>query len=156
MELRETKSSSYTLRDTPTFTCISMPLAEALLSLGAPGDVVLPAADRVETSFPVAMLDDLPEGTARVVHYQGDQIALFHVAGRVYATSNRCSHANGPLAEGKLEGTQVTCPWHDSKFDLLTGNPCGGPAQRPVATYDVRIEDGAIYLAEKATAITAS
>ena len=156
MELRETKSSMYTLRDTPTFTCASMPLPEALASIGAPGDAQ--AADEAQTSdgregwVPVARLDEVPEGGARVVYVAGEQVALFNVGGRVYAIDNRCSHANGPLAEGRIEGTNVTCPWHDSQFDLATGRPLRGPAPRPVTAYEVKLEDGAVLLARTARA----
>ena len=151
MELRETESSSYTLRDTPTFTCVAMALPDVLLAIGAPGDVHVtdapsPASTGVDGWTPVAQLAELLEGSSKVTHYHGEQIALFNVGGRVYAISNRCSHANGPLTEGRIEGATVTCPWHDSQFDLATGQPLRTPAQRPVETYDVRIEDGTIYL----------
>jgi chlorite dismutase len=151
MELRETESSSYTLRDTPTFTCVSMSLADVLLNIGAPGDirpvdVPAVASNGGDAPAPVAKLAELPEGGSKVVHHRGEQIALFNINGRVYAVSNRCSHANGPLAEGRIEGATVTCPWHDSQFDLATGQALRTPAQRPVETYDVKIEDGAIFL----------
>ncbi|MDZ4278360.1 MAG: non-heme iron oxygenase ferredoxin subunit, partial [Dehalococcoidia bacterium] len=100
----------------------------------------------------VAALSDLPEGSASVVYFRGEQVALFNVGGRIYAVGNRCSHANGPLAEGRVDGTCVTCPWHDSQFDVATGQPRGGPAQRPVATYDVDIDDGMVVLAPRAVA----
>jgi NAD(P)H-dependent nitrite reductase small subunit len=150
MELRETKASMYTLRDTPTFTCVAMPLAEALLALGAPGDAqVAPPQQPADGWVPVAKLDELPAGAGKVVHAGGEQVALFHIGGRVYAIANRCSHANGPLAEGTLDGTTVTCPWHDSQFDLATGRPLRTPAQRPVATYEVRVEDGTVLIAAR-------
>jgi chlorite dismutase/nitrite reductase/ring-hydroxylating ferredoxin subunit len=150
MELRETKASMYTLRDTPTFTCVSMPLPDVLLSLGAPGDTKAPAAPGPAASSawaPVARVADLPEGSSRVVHVAGEQVALFNAGGRIYAIDNRCSHANGPLSEGRLEGATVTCPYHDSQFDLATGKPLRSPAQRAVATYEVKIDDGNILLA---------
>ena len=158
MELRETKASMYTLRDTPTFTCVSMPLQDVLLNIGAPGDVRLPerAASSSGTAAwtPVAKLSEVPEGGAKVVHYRGEQVALFNAGGHVYAISNRCSHANGPLAEGRVEDATVTCPWHDSQFDLATGQPLRTPAQRPVATYLVRIEDGTVFLAPAGAPVT--
>jgi len=151
MELRETKASSYTLRDTPTFTCVAMPLRDALDTLGAPGDAALAtptgAADARDGWSPVAELARVPEDGASVIYFAGEQVALFRINGRCYAVSNRCSHANGPLAEGRVEGTAVTCPWHNSQFDLTTGLPLQAPAQRPVRTYQVRIENGTVYLA---------
>ena len=153
MELRETKASMYTLRDTPTFTCVAMPLPEVLASVGAPGEARSRSEQRERASLerwvPVAELSALPEGTSKVVHVGGEQVALFRINGRVYAVSNRCSHANGPLAEGRVEGTTVTCPWHDSQFDLETGQPVRTPAQRPVASYDVRVEGGTVFLAPR-------
>ena len=155
IELRETKASAYTLRDTPTFTCVAMPLPQALAAIGAPGDaqpIAVPASDGGGGWTPVAKLEELPEGSARAVYFAGEQVALFNVGGRVYAIDNRCSHANGPLAEGALDGTKVTCPWHDSQFDLETGQPLRTPAQRPVAVYKVKVEGGAVFLAAGAGA----
>lgn len=147
MELRETEASRYTLRDTPIFTCIAMSLREALDTLGAPGATApRPASAQDEGWTRVATLDELPEGTTKVVYARGEQVALFNVRGDIYALGNRCSHANGPLADGAVDGATVTCPWHRSAFDLRTGQPTGGPAIRPVPTYRVNIEDGAIYI----------
>jgi chlorite dismutase len=151
MELRETKSSSYTLRDTPAFTCVAMPLADALEALGAPGAARALAGERGAWT-PVAKVSELPEGASKAVYAAGEQVALFNAGGQIYAIGNRCSHANGPLADGEVAGTTVTCPWHSSQFDLETGGPLRAPAQRPVPVYDVRIEDGVILLAQRATA----
>ncbi len=159
MELRETKASMYTLRDTPTFTCVSMPLPDVLLHIGAPGDTRLPqratAGNGAETWAPVAKLSEVPDGGARVVHYRGEQVALFNIDGRLYAISNRCSHANGPLAEGRVEGAAVTCLWHDSQFDLATGQPLRTPAQRPVATYAVKLDGDTVLLAPAGASVIA-
>jgi chlorite dismutase len=155
MELRETKASMYTLRDTPTFTCVALPLPQVLRNLGAPGDAA-PAAPADggagEAWAPAIALSEVPEGAATVVYSGGEQVALFNIGGRIYAIDNRCSHANGPLAEGTLDGTMVTCPLHDSQFDLATGQPTRAPAQRPVATYQVRIEHGTVLLARRPVA----
>ena len=151
MELRETKASMYTLRDTPTFTCVAMPLPEVLRSLGAPGDAQLAGeahgGDGRDAWSPVARLADVPEGGAVTVYLAGEQVALFNLGGRIHAVGNRCSHANGPLAEGRVEGTAVTCPWHNSQFDLASGEPLRAPAQRPVPVYNVRVDDGTVFLA---------
>jgi 3-phenylpropionate/trans-cinnamate dioxygenase ferredoxin subunit len=88
-----------------------------------------------------------------MVYFAGEQVALVRSGGRVYAIGNRCSHANASLAEGKIAGATVTCPNHGSTFGLATGEPtCGpaNPANRPVKTYDVRVEDGGIWLAQRA------
>ncbi len=149
MELRETEASSYTLRDTPIFSCIAMPLREALDSLGAPGDTaVAPEARHGSVDLPVrvASLAEVASGASKVVYVRGEQVALFNLGGRVYAVSNRCPHANGPLADGAVDGTTVTCPWHESRFDLETGAVCGGPSPKPVATYDVQVRDNEVFV----------
>jgi chlorite dismutase len=151
MELRETEASAYTLRDTPIFTCIAMGLREALDTLGAPGDAAIrrTAEQLAEAGgwARVAAVEDLPDGAAAAVYFRGDHVALFNLEGHIYALGNRCSHANGPLVEGAVEGGCVTCPYHGSRFDLASGQPRGGPAVKPVPTYQVKVEDGAVFLA---------
>lgn len=163
MELRESRASRYTLRDTPIFTCISMGLRETLDTIGAPGDsagapddlrAFARSTERREGNGwkRVAGAAELPPGGSKVVYHEGRQVALFNVQGRVFAIANRCSHANGPLADGAIDGCTVTCPYHESKFDLQTGEPLSGPAARPLPVYEVRVEDGAIFLAQGAPA----
>ena len=155
MELRETEVSSYTERDTPIFSCIAMGLREALDTLGAPGDAIATPGHAAATAngwARVAVADDLPDGAAKIVYYGGDQVALFNAGGRLYALGNRCSHANGPLAEGRVDDGCVTCPYHGSTFELATGLPKGGPAAKPVPTYRVKVEDGAIFVSGGAPA----
>ena len=160
MELRETEASAHTLRDTPIFTCIAVSLRQALDNLGAPGDTVRAGAPHEPAAgggwARVASAADLTESASKVVYFGGDQVALFNVGGNVYAVSNRCSHAGGPLAEGKVEGTLVTCPWHCSRFDLASGKPEGGPATKPVGTYRVKVEGGAVFLATSEVAAAKS
>jgi chlorite dismutase len=150
MELREATTSLYTLRDTPIFSCIAMSLPEVLDTLGGARDpVVAPTASRSTNGAactPVATASDVPEGGSKVVYVDGLQIALFNTAGRIYAVANRCSHANGPLADGKLDGATVTCPYHGTKFDLATGEPLCAPASRPIVRYDVRVEHGQVFV----------
>ena len=146
MELREAKTSTYTLRDTPIFTCISMSLRDTLNALAAPGDAAAATPERTDGWTHAASTSELPEGGSKLVYVGGEQVALFNTGGSYYAVANRCSHANGPLVDGALDGATVTCPLHDSRFDLATGQPLCGPAARPIKTYEVRTEDGAILV----------
>jgi nitrite reductase/ring-hydroxylating ferredoxin subunit len=84
-------------------------------------------------------IGEVPPGSARLV---GD-VAVFNVDGTFCATQNRCTHKQGPLSEGKLEGSTVTCPWHGSQFNVCTGAVLRGPAKDPLKTYRV-IVDGEI------------
>ncbi len=69
----------------------------------------------------VASRTELPAGSAKLVEAAGRQIALFNAGGTFYAIDNTCKHRGGPLAEGDLDGTTVTCPWHGWEYDITTG-----------------------------------
>ena len=149
MELRETESSSYTLRDTPAFTCVAATVPEMLDRLGAPADLApapAPAPADGNAWTLVCAAADLPPGSSRSVYVRGEQIALFNAAGAVYAVEARCPHASAPLAEGTLDGTLLTCERHGSRFDLARSEVVRGPAARPPRCYDVKIEDGSVYV----------
>ena len=88
----------------------------------------------------VATIDEIPAGQAKLVEAGGKEIALFNVAGAFHAIDNTCTHVGGPLCEGELEGTEVTCPWHGATFDVTSGAVVGPPAGAPVSRYNVRIE----------------
>jgi nitrite reductase/ring-hydroxylating ferredoxin subunit len=77
--------------------------------------------------------DAVPPGSALLV---GD-VAVFNVAGSFCATQAKCTHRQGPLNEGTLDGSTVTCPWHGSQFDVCTGAVLRGPAGAPLKTYRV-------------------
>lgn len=151
MELRESKASSYTLRDTPTFTCVQMSLWDMLDTLGGAGSVQALARRpvRADGYTPVATLADLPPGSSRRVYAGSEAVALFNVNGTVYAIANRCSHARASLSEGSIDAGRcaVTCPWHEGVFSLETGQVLGGPPALPVAVYRVKVEGDAILVA---------
>lgn len=79
---------------------------------------------------------------------RGRDIAVFNVAGRFYAIDNSCPHQGGPLAEGWIDGTIVTCPWHAWCFDVTSGDMTMG-GYTSVDTFDVRIEDGTLSVASE-------
>lgn len=86
-----------------------------------------------ENEFRVA---EVPPGSASLV----GSVAVFNVAGRFCATQAKCTHRQGPLSEGALEGSTVTCPWHGSQFNVCTGAVLRGPARDPLKTYQVTVE----------------
>ncbi|MGI0128725.1 MAG: Rieske (2Fe-2S) protein [Thermoplasmata archaeon] len=73
-------------------------------------------------------------------------VAVFRAGGQLYALEARCPHVGGPLDQGKLEGTRVTCPWHGSTFDIRDGSLVRGPAMKGVAAFRVRQEGEALIL----------
>ena len=95
----------------------------------------------------VASLQDVPAGTAKAVDVGGRSILLCHTSGGVFAVENVCSHAQQPLECGRIKNGWIACPTHGARFDLETGEPLGGPATEPIATFAVRIEDDTIEVA---------
>jgi len=77
---------------------------------------------------------------------QGKPVLLYRHEGRLHAISAVCSHAGGPLDEGKFDGFCVQCPWHDSVFDLRDGSVVHGPAVFSQPVYEARVRDGQIEL----------
>lgn len=76
---------------------------------------------RMPSFVKMATLDDLPPGSSREVEHEGRIYALFNVEGVISAIDGLCPHQGGPLADGPIEGTLVTCPWHGWQFDVRTG-----------------------------------
>ncbi|MEV6733934.1 MULTISPECIES: bifunctional 3-phenylpropionate/cinnamic acid dioxygenase ferredoxin subunit [unclassified Streptomyces] len=96
--------------------------------------------------IPVCRLADLPRGEACRLD-SDPPIAVFHTdGGEVYAIDDTCTHQDASLSDGWLEGCEVECPLHASKFDLRTGSVDFPPAKRPVRTHQVLVEDGMVYV----------
>jgi nitrite reductase/ring-hydroxylating ferredoxin subunit len=87
----------------------------------------------------MATLEELPPGGSKEVEHEGRIYALFNVAGTIYALDGICPHQGGPLADGAIEGTTVTCPWHGWQFDVCTGKTPLGPRIKQ-AVYAVKVE----------------
>ena len=103
----------------------------------------------VTETLTVCSLEELPEGEMRLVEADGRKIGVFHAGdGELYAIEDRCSHDDGPLAEGEFDAAACTveCPRHGSLFDLRTGKPKTLPAYVPVETFEARVEDGDVKL----------
>jgi glycine betaine catabolism B len=83
------------------------------------------------------------------VEVNGEKICLANVEGKYYAIGNVCTHLGGPLAQGKLEGYEVQCQWHGSRFDIRTGKVVRPPAMRPEPTYEIKIEEDDNILLKK-------
>lgn len=94
----------------------------------------------------VAQKQDLKPDSAICVDAGGQRIALFNVEGNYYAIGDTCTHRGGPLSDGLIEGTTVTCPWHGAHFDVRTGNVLSPPAPQGVQSYKVVVEGDDIKL----------
>ncbi len=93
----------------------------------------------------VMAVTDLAPGACTEVSVGGRPVALFNVGGTFYALSNTCIHRGGPLGQGMLEGNVVMCPWHAWTYDVTTGLSTVNDAIS-VARYDVKVEDGQVYV----------
>jgi 3-phenylpropionate/trans-cinnamate dioxygenase ferredoxin component len=91
-------------------------------------------------------VDSVGAGDLKAFEIEGVKVAVANVDGTLHAFGNVCTHRQCPLAKGDLEGTTVTCPCHGSQFDVTTGVVLSGPAEDPVPSYLVRIEDDAIQI----------
>lgn len=97
---------------------------------------------------PVLPEGDLPEREPKQVDVKGTPVLLVRDGSQIYAIGAVCSHLGGPLAEGKLEGDQIVCPWHFSHFSIKDGSVQDGPATFPEPCYAVRVHNGQIEVAE--------
>lgn len=99
------------------------------------------------TDYPVADLDDIKPGELKRVDPNGVPVCLARLlSGEVYAISDICSHEEIELSDGDLDGREVECPAHGSRFCVDDGSVSGVPARFPVAVYPVRVDDGQIYV----------
>jgi nitrite reductase/ring-hydroxylating ferredoxin subunit/uncharacterized membrane protein len=91
-----------------------------------------PGADRLEPGKPLRVIvDDTP-------------ILLLDAGEVIYAVHDRCSHRGCPLSEGEVEGHEIVCGCHFSRFDLRDGSVVRGPATAPQPAFEVRRQDGVI------------
>jgi len=94
----------------------------------------------------VATTSEIPPGERLVVEIGRRWIAIFNVDGEYYAIEDRCTHDDGPLAEGELHGCIIECPRHGATFDIRTGKVLTAPALVDVPAFAVRITDGEIQV----------
>jgi 3-phenylpropionate/trans-cinnamate dioxygenase ferredoxin subunit len=94
----------------------------------------------------VCALGELAPGEARRLELD-PPVAVFHTDdGDIYAIDDTCTHQDASLADGWLEGCEVECPLHASRFDLRTGKVDAPPAKKPVRTHEVSVDGGDVYI----------
>jgi 3-phenylpropionate/trans-cinnamate dioxygenase ferredoxin subunit len=92
----------------------------------------------------VAAESELPNGERVFVQVDDYSIVVFNIAGQYFAIGDVCSHDNGPVGEGELEGNEIICPRHGARFDIRTGKVTALPAVVDIPAYPVRVVDGQI------------
>ena len=98
------------------------------------------------SGVPAAALVDVPDGGVLAVEVDGVEIALVRDGDDVYAVRNECSHAAIPLSEGDVEGCEIECWLHGSRFDVRTGKAINLPATQPIATYPTTVEGDTVMV----------
>lgn len=94
----------------------------------------------------IAPASELPSGERLFVEVADRAIVIFNIAGQFFAIGDVCSHDDGPVGEGELEGFKVTCPRHGAEFDVRTGKVLELPAVVDIPAYPVRVVDGNIQI----------
>jgi nitrite reductase/ring-hydroxylating ferredoxin subunit len=94
----------------------------------------------------IARTGEMEPGKSRVVEVKGKSIAVFNIDGTLFAIDNVCLHMGGPVGEGTLSGSVVTCPWHGWQYNVETGVKITDPEQK-LQTYEVKVEGDEIKIA---------
>jgi 3-phenylpropionate/trans-cinnamate dioxygenase ferredoxin subunit len=94
----------------------------------------------------IAPASELPTGERLFVEIEGKPIVIFNIAGQFYSIADVCSHDDGPVGEGDIEGYSISCPRHGAEFDVRTGQVMSMPAVVDIPAYPVKILDGMIQI----------
>lgn len=88
----------------------------------------------------VGKIDEVPPGSAKVYEVEGRAVAVCNVGGDLYAVDDVCTHDEGSLDQGALDGFEIECPRHGARFDVRSGDVVALPAVLPIDTFKVRVE----------------
>jgi 3-phenylpropionate/trans-cinnamate dioxygenase ferredoxin component len=94
----------------------------------------------------VAKTDELAPGEWRTLDVDGTAVVVFNIEGDYYAIEDVCTHDGGQLTGGTVEGDQIICPRHGSRFCIKTGEALTPPAYEPTAKFPVRVHEGAVQV----------
>jgi 3-phenylpropionate/trans-cinnamate dioxygenase ferredoxin subunit len=94
----------------------------------------------------IAPVSELPVNERMFVNIGDAPVVIFNLAGQIFAIGDVCSHDDGPLGDGDIEGYNVTCPRHGAQFDVRNGKALSMPAAVDIPAYPVQIRDGNIFI----------
>jgi len=94
----------------------------------------------------ITSISELPNGKRLFVEIADKPIVIFNIADKFFAIGNVCTHDNGPLGDGDLEGYNIVCPRHGAQFDVRTGQAVQMPAAVDILAYPVQVRDGNIFV----------
>ncbi len=94
----------------------------------------------------IAPATDLPNGERLFLEIEGKPIVIFNIADQLFAIGDVCTHDDGPLGDGDLEGFNIVCPRHGAEFDVRDGKVVQMPAVVDIPAYPVQVVDGMIQV----------
>lgn len=94
----------------------------------------------------IAPASELPNGERLFIEVEGRSIVIVNIAGQFFAIADICTHDDGPLGDGDLEGYNIVCPRHGGEFDVRTGQAVQMPAVVDIPAYPVKVADGMIQV----------
>jgi 3-phenylpropionate/trans-cinnamate dioxygenase ferredoxin subunit len=94
----------------------------------------------------VGTVDEVKEGQRIFIDIDEMKIVVFNISGNYYAIADVCSHDDGPVGEGNIDGYEIGCPRHGARFDIRTGKAISLPAFVDIPAYPVRIVNGQIEI----------
>lgn len=94
----------------------------------------------------IAPASDLPPGERLFIEVEGKSIVIFNIAGQFFAIADICTHDDGPLGDGDIEGYNIVCPRHGGEFDVRTGKAVQLPVVIDVPAYPVKVMDDTIMV----------
>ena len=108
----------------------------------------MPESVDVQTLTHLCAVAEVPEGEVTRVKVEGRKpLAVYCVGGRYYASEEKCTHGNGFLSRGIVDGDLIECPVHGGTFDIETGAPIDPPCTIPLQVYRVEVKDGQVFAA---------
>jgi 3-phenylpropionate/trans-cinnamate dioxygenase ferredoxin subunit len=113
----------------------------------SPATISLKGHNMAEVEYvEIAPVGELPVGERLFVELDGKAIVVLNVGGKIYAIGDVCTHDDGPLGEGEIDGYEIICPRHGARFDLRDGRAVALPAVTDTIWYPARIRDGIIEI----------
>jgi 3-phenylpropionate/trans-cinnamate dioxygenase ferredoxin subunit len=94
----------------------------------------------------IAPVSELPNGERLFIEVEGKSIVIVNIAGQFFAIADICTHDDGPLGDGDIEGFNIVCPRHGGEFDVRTGQAVQMPAVVDIPAYPVRVVEGVIQI----------
>ena len=96
--------------------------------------------------YEIAPVSELPPGERLFIEIGGQSLVIFNIAGQLFSIADICTHDDGPVGEGDLEGYNVVCPRHGGEFDVRTGKAVQLPVVVDIPAYPVQVRDGNIFV----------